>query len=90
MTMDMWDPNMLNRLSSNNTIMIFDNRGVGETTAGNNTKKNSQYNSLFYVRAGFFLLLSNSAIIAPTIRVIIPTMNKITPAIIPIRGCRLT
>ena len=39
MTMDMWDPNMLNRLSSNNTIIIFDNRGVGETTAGNNAKK---------------------------------------------------
>jgi hypothetical protein len=39
MIMDMWDPNMLNRLSSNNTIIIFDNRGVGETTAGNNTKK---------------------------------------------------
>jgi hypothetical protein len=39
MTMDMWDPNMLNRLSSNHTIIIFDNRGVGETTAGNNTKK---------------------------------------------------
>ena len=39
MIMDMWDPNMLNRLSSNNTIIIFDNRGVGETTAGNNAKK---------------------------------------------------
>ncbi|MBD0360344.1 MAG: alpha/beta hydrolase, partial [Nitrososphaeraceae archaeon] len=39
MTMDMWDPNMLNGLSSNHTIIIFDNRGVGETTAGNNIKK---------------------------------------------------
>src|SRR5829696_4847814 len=39
MTMDMWDPNMLNELSSNHTIIIFDNRGVGETTAGNNIKK---------------------------------------------------
>ena len=29
-------------------------------------------------------------IIAPTMRVIIPTMNKITPGIIPLRGFRLT
>ena len=89
MTMDMWDPNMLNRLSSNHTIIIFDNSGVGGQLLAT-TPKNFQYNSLFYVRVGFFLLLSNTAIIAPTIRVIIPTMNKITPAIIPIRGCRFT
>src|ERR687898_2059842 len=39
MTMDMWDPNMLNRLSSNHTIMVFDNRGIGQTTAGNDPQK---------------------------------------------------
>jgi hypothetical protein len=39
MTMDMWDPNMLNKLSSNHTVVIFDNRGIGHTTAGNNTKQ---------------------------------------------------
>jgi pimeloyl-ACP methyl ester carboxylesterase len=39
MTMDMWDPNMLNRLSSNHTIIIFDNRGIGQTTAGNDPQK---------------------------------------------------
>ena len=39
MTMDMWDPNVLNRLSSNHTIIVFDNRGIGPTTAGNATKK---------------------------------------------------
>jgi pimeloyl-ACP methyl ester carboxylesterase len=39
MTMDMWDPNMLNRLSSNHTIIVFDNRGIGQTTAGNDPKK---------------------------------------------------
>jgi pimeloyl-ACP methyl ester carboxylesterase len=38
-TMDMWDPNMLNRLSSNHTIIIFDNRGIGQTTAGNDPQK---------------------------------------------------
>jgi pimeloyl-ACP methyl ester carboxylesterase len=38
MTMDMWDPNMLNRLS-NHTIIVFDNRGIGQTTAGNDPKK---------------------------------------------------
>ena len=39
MTMDMWDLNVLNRLSSNHTIIVFDNRGIGQTTAGNDTKK---------------------------------------------------
>jgi len=39
MTMDMWDPNMLNRLSSNHTVVVFDNRGIGQTTAGNDPKK---------------------------------------------------
>src|SRR5215217_7016149 len=34
MTMDMWDPNMLNRLSANHTVVVFDNRGIGQTTAG--------------------------------------------------------
>jgi pimeloyl-ACP methyl ester carboxylesterase len=39
MTMDMWNPNMLNRLSSNHTIILFDNRGIGQTTAGNYPQK---------------------------------------------------
>ncbi|HEX5978861.1 MAG TPA: alpha/beta hydrolase, partial [Nitrososphaeraceae archaeon] len=39
MTMDMWDPNMLNRLSSNHTVIVFDNRGIGQTNAGNDTNK---------------------------------------------------
>ncbi|HEX6029420.1 MAG TPA: alpha/beta hydrolase [Nitrososphaeraceae archaeon] len=39
MTMDMWDPNVLNRLSSNHTIIVIDNRGIGQTNAGNDTKK---------------------------------------------------
>ena len=39
MTMGMWDPNMLNMLSSNHTIIIFDNRGIGQTTAGNDPQK---------------------------------------------------
>lgn len=34
-TMDMWDPNLLNRLaSSNHTVIVFDNRGMGKTTVG--------------------------------------------------------
>jgi pimeloyl-ACP methyl ester carboxylesterase len=32
--MDAWDPTMLRDLSSNHTVIIFDNRGVGNTTAG--------------------------------------------------------
>ena len=39
MTMDMWDPNMLTRLSMNHTVIVFDNRGIGQTTAGNDTKE---------------------------------------------------
>ncbi|HEX5976550.1 MAG TPA: alpha/beta hydrolase [Nitrososphaeraceae archaeon] len=39
MTTDMWDPNVLNRLSSNHTVIVFDNRGIGQTTAGNDTNK---------------------------------------------------
>jgi pimeloyl-ACP methyl ester carboxylesterase len=39
MTMDMWDPNVLNRLSSNHTVIVFDNRGIGQTTAGNDPQK---------------------------------------------------
>ena len=39
MTMDMWDPNMLASLSSNRTIIVFDNRGIGQTTAGNDPQK---------------------------------------------------
>ena len=34
MTMDIWDPVMLYKLSSNHTIIIFDNRGIGKTTVG--------------------------------------------------------
>ena len=34
MTMDGWDPIVLDNLSSNHTIIIFDNRGIGDTNAG--------------------------------------------------------
>ncbi|HEX5892105.1 MAG TPA: alpha/beta fold hydrolase, partial [Nitrososphaeraceae archaeon] len=34
-TMDMWNPLLLEQLSaSNHTVIIFDNRGAGESTAG--------------------------------------------------------
>ena len=32
--MDQWDPTLLRDLSSNHTVIIFNNRGVGNTTAG--------------------------------------------------------
>ena len=32
--MDVWPSSMLHELSSNHTIIIFDNRGVGNTTLG--------------------------------------------------------
>ena len=34
LVMDTWDPTILRDLSSNHTVIIFDNRGVGNTTAG--------------------------------------------------------
>jgi pimeloyl-ACP methyl ester carboxylesterase len=33
-TMDMWDPVVLRQLSANHTVIIFDNRGKGQTSAG--------------------------------------------------------
>jgi alpha/beta hydrolase fold len=43
-TMDAWDPTVLKQLSTNHTVTIFDNRGIGQTSTG--TIKNfsiSQY-----------------------------------------------
>jgi pimeloyl-ACP methyl ester carboxylesterase len=34
LVMDAWDPTLLRDLSSTHTVIIFDNRGVGNTTAG--------------------------------------------------------
>ena len=33
--MNAWDPSILENLSSNHTVILFDNRGVGNTTSGN-------------------------------------------------------
>ena len=33
-TMDAWDPSFLRSLSSNHTVVVFDSRGLGNTTAG--------------------------------------------------------
>jgi len=43
MTMDEWEPNVLNRLASNHTLILFDNRGIGKTTAGNKTWSIEQF-----------------------------------------------
>lgn len=32
--MDAWDPALLTRLASNNTVIVFDSRGIGNTTVG--------------------------------------------------------
>jgi alpha-beta hydrolase superfamily lysophospholipase len=34
MNMDAWEPSTLKSLSTNHTVVIFDNRGVGNTTTG--------------------------------------------------------
>jgi pimeloyl-ACP methyl ester carboxylesterase len=36
-SMDNWDPILLERLASNHTVIIFDNRGIGNTTSGENS-----------------------------------------------------
>ena len=33
-SMDSWEPSILKELSSNHTVIIFDNRGVGNPTTG--------------------------------------------------------
>ena len=33
--MDAWNPTILRDVSSNHTVIVFDNRGVGNTTVGN-------------------------------------------------------
>lgn len=42
MTKEMWGP-ILNDLAENHTVIIFDNRGIGETTAGNRTFSMNQF-----------------------------------------------
>ena len=33
-TMNFWDPHMIKELSKDNTILVFDSRGIGNTTSG--------------------------------------------------------
>ena len=40
-TMDQWDPLLLRNLASQYRVIIFDNRGMGETTAGDTNKNSS-------------------------------------------------
>ena len=40
MTMDMWDPLMIEKLSTNRTVILFDNRGMGSTVG---TYNNNNY-----------------------------------------------
>ncbi|WP_458745336.1 alpha/beta fold hydrolase [Candidatus Nitrosocosmicus sp. T] len=42
MTMEMWGP-ILNDLAENHTVIIFDNRGIGETTTGNKSFSMEQF-----------------------------------------------
>jgi pimeloyl-ACP methyl ester carboxylesterase len=42
-TMDMWSPALIRELSSNRTVIIFDNRGIGESTAGTKGFSISQF-----------------------------------------------
>lgn len=39
----MWNPTLLNELSANQTVIIFDNRGVGESTKGTKEFSISQF-----------------------------------------------
>ena len=43
MTKDGWDPIVLDKLSLNHSIIVFDNRGVGNTSLGNNTASILQF-----------------------------------------------
>src|SRR5215212_2426125 len=37
-TMDSWDSTLLGSLASNHTVIVFDNRGIGNTTSGSEQK----------------------------------------------------
>ncbi len=37
-TMDSWDPTLLETLASNHTVIVFNNRGMGNTTSGDEQK----------------------------------------------------
>jgi len=43
MTIDGWDPIVLDKLSSNHTIIIFENRGIGDTNAGVKSRSIPQF-----------------------------------------------
>jgi hypothetical protein len=43
MRTDDWEPNTLNKLASNHTVIVLDNRGIGNTTAGNKTWSIEQF-----------------------------------------------
>ena len=40
-TMDLWDQRLLQNLASQYKVIVFDNRGIGETTAGDTNKNSS-------------------------------------------------
>lgn len=42
-TMDFWDPFVLRQLSANHTVIVFDNRGMGNTSSGNRPFSISQF-----------------------------------------------
>ncbi len=42
-TMDMWDPDVISVLSQHYRVIVFDNRGMGETTAGERTFSIEQF-----------------------------------------------
>ncbi len=42
-TLDSWEPSTLKRLASNYTVIVFDNRGIGNTTSGNVTPSVRQF-----------------------------------------------
>ena len=41
--MDAWDPSFLTGLSSNHTVIAFDQRGIGNTTAGSKPYTSKRY-----------------------------------------------
>jgi pimeloyl-ACP methyl ester carboxylesterase len=41
--MDFWDPILLEHLSTNHTVIMFDNRGIGNTTSGEKTFSIEQF-----------------------------------------------
>jgi pimeloyl-ACP methyl ester carboxylesterase len=91
--MDMWSPALLKELSSNHSVIIFDNRGAGESTEGTKKFSISQFANdtvglldALKIEKGDILGSSMGSFIVQEIALMYP--NRIDNVILAPSGCR--